>query len=282
MPRATLLCPVRGCGLPLSRVEKSWACPREHSFDVARSGYCNLLQPQDRRSRNAGDSREAAEARRRLFAAGHNEPLLRVPLEILDELDLPALPAVLDVGCGEGSMLGALAREHEIEAHGLDLSVPAIDMAARAFPAATWLVGNADRFLPYADGSLDVVMSLTARLHPAEMRRILAPAGRLLVAVPGPDDLIELREALLGEGTERDRLERAAGELAAAGFELERGRGRRSVRHVANLDAAGIRDVLASSYRGARDSERRRLEGLSRLEVTFSREVGCFRYRSTQ
>lgn len=276
MSRATLLCPVRGCGLPLGRVEKSWTCPRGHSFDVARSGYCNLLQPQDRRSRHAGDSKEAAEARRRLFAAGHNEPLLRALLEILDELELPALPAVLDVGCGEGSMLGALAREREIEAHGLDLSVPAIDLAARAFPDAAWIVGNADRFLPYADGSLDVAMSLTARLHPAELRRVLAPGGRLLVAVPGPDDLIELREALLGEGTVRDRLERAAGELAAAGFELER---RRTVRHMADLDAAGIRDVLASSYRGARESERRRLEGLSRLEVTFSREVGVFRSR---
>lgn len=274
MPRATLLCPVRGCGLPLSRVEKSWTCPRGHSFDVARSGYCNLLQPQDRRSRNPGDPKEAAEARRRLFAAGHGEPLLRALVEILDDLDLPARPAILDVGCGEGSMLDAVGREREIEAHGLDLSVPAIDLAARAFPKATWIVGNADRFLPYAEGSLDVVMSLTARLHPTELRRILAPEGRLLVAVPGPDDLIELREALLGEGIERDRLERAAGELSAAGFELER---RLAVRHVAELDAAGIRDVLASSYRGARASERRRLEGLSHLAVTFSREVGCFR-----
>lgn len=282
VPRVSLLCPVRGCGLPLGRVEKSWTCPRGHSFDLARSGYCNLLQPQDRRSRNPGDPKEAAEARRRLFAAGHNEPLLRALLDLFGELDLPArpvLPGVLDVGCGEGSMLGALARSREMEAHGLDLSVPSIDLAARAFPQATWIVGNADRFLPYADGSFDVVMSLTARLHPAELRRILAPSGRLLVAVPGPDDLVELRETLLGEGVARDRLERAAGELAAAGFELD---GRRSVRHVAELDAAGIRDVLASSYRGARDRERRRLEGLDHLAVTFSREMGVFRYRSTQ
>jgi 23S rRNA (guanine745-N1)-methyltransferase len=251
--------------------ERSWTCPRGHSFDVARSGYCNLLQPQDRRSRQPGDSREAAEARRRLFAAGHSEPLLREILELLE--DLPAGAAVLDVGCGEGSMLGGVARERPVEAHGIDISVPSIELAARAFPAVTWIVGNADRFLPYGDGAFAAVTSLTARLHPAEMRRVLAPDGRLIVAVAGPDDLIELRAALLGEGAVRDRLERATAELAGI-FELAE---RRTIRHTAHLDPAGVRDVLASSYRGARESERRRLEDFSSLTVTFSREVGVFR-----
>lgn len=266
-----LLCPVRNCHSPLIRGERSWTCPRGHSFDVARSGYCNLLQPQDRRSRQPGDSREAAEARRRLFAAGHSEALLREILALLE--GAPAGAGVLDVGCGEGSMLGGVARERSVEAHGIDISVPSIELAARAFPAATWIVGNADRFLPYGDEAFAVVMSLTARLHPAEMRRVIAPAGRLIVAVAGPDDLIELREALLGEGVVRDRLERAAAELAGL-FELVE---RRTVRHTAHLDPAGVRDVLASSYRGARESERRRLEDLSGLAVTFSREVGLFR-----
>ena len=138
---------------------------------------------------------------------------------------------------------------------------------------AAWIVGNADRFLPYGDGALAAVMSLTARLHPAEMRRVIAPDGRLIVAVAGPDDLIELREALLGEGRVRDRLERAAAELAGL-FELA---DRRTVRHTAHLGPAGVRDVLASSYRGARESERRRLEDLAGMAVTFSREVGLFR-----
>lgn len=271
----TLICTVRHCGAPLARSERRWSCPRGHSFDIARSGYCNLLQPQDRRSRHPGDTQEAAEARRRLFAAGHNEPLLRALLEILDGLGLPERPAVLDVGCGEGSMLAALARERPAEAHGLDISVPSIELAARAFPDATWIVGNADRLLPYADGSFDIVLSLTARLHTPELHRVLAPQGRLLVAVPGPDDLIELREALLGAGVSRDRLERAAAELSES-FELER---RSTVRHVARFDAAGLRDVLASSYRGARESERQRLEELPGLDVTLSRELGCFRAR---
>ena len=54
-----LLCPVRNCHLPLAREGSRLVCSQSHSFDVARSGYINLLQPQDRRSPAAGDRDEA-------------------------------------------------------------------------------------------------------------------------------------------------------------------------------------------------------------------------------
>lgn len=266
---ATLLCPVRGCGEPLSRTDRAFACPRGHSFDLARSGYCNLLQPQDRKSKNPGDSREAALARRRFLEAGHGDFLLAALLETVDALPLPPRPAVLDVGCGEGFYLGSLAQEREIEGHGIDLSVPAVDLAARRWPGVSWFVVNADRRLPYAGGSFDLVTSLTARRNSSEYRRVLSPGGRLLVAVPGEDDLVELREAVLGERILKSRLETTLAAFAGA-FELE---SHRTLRQRARLDAAAIRDALASTYRGARESERRRLEGLDAMEVTMSLEL---------
>ncbi|HEX7184041.1 MAG TPA: methyltransferase domain-containing protein [Thermoanaerobaculia bacterium] len=269
----TLLCPVRGCSESLTRTDRAFACPRGHSFDLARSGYCNLLQPQDRRSKHPGDSREAALARRRFLEAGHGDFLLQALLETIDGLSLPERTAVLDVGCGEGFYLGSLARERRIEGHGIDLSVPAIDLAARRWPEVSWFVVNADRRLPYAEGSFDLLTSLTARRNSAEYRRVLSPEGRLLVAVPGEDDLIELREAVLGERVLKSRLE---GTLAAfAGeFELE---SHRTLRRWARLNAAAIRDVLASTYRGARESERKRIEGLDGMEVTMSLELVILR-----
>ena len=68
--RVGLLCPVRSCHLPLARGDRRFVCPRTHSFDVARSGYVNLLQPQDRRSSRPGDSAVVVHARRRLLAQG--------------------------------------------------------------------------------------------------------------------------------------------------------------------------------------------------------------------
>jgi len=251
-------------------------CPRGHAFDLARSGYCNLLQPQDRRSKNPGDPREAVEARRRLLDAGHGELLLRALLEEVDALGLPAGATVLDVGCGEGTYLGGIARERPVDAHGVDLSTPAIDLAARRFLEASWIVANADRFLPWAPGSFDLVLSIDARLNPEEMRRVLAPGGRLLVAVPGPDDLVELRAAVLGEGALRDRLERAAG-LLSGHFELE---GQRTIRETVRLGPEAARDALAATYRGARESRRERIEAIPEMAVTLCHDLGRFRLRT--
>lgn len=272
----TLLCPVRHCGAPLERRGRSLVCARGHSFDLARSGYCNLLQPQDRRSKNPGDPREAVEARRRLLDAGYGNGLLRALREEIAALALRPGAAVLDVGCGEGHYLGSLAAETNLEAHGVDLSVPAVDLAARRYPGVTWIVANADRFLPYAPGSFDLVLSLDSRLNPGEMRRVLAAEGRLLVAVPAPDDLVELRAAVLGEGVLRDRLERAAG-LLAPDFELE---DRRTVRETVRLDAAALRDALAATYRGARASRLARLDEIptmETMEVTLAHDLARFR-----
>src|SRR3954452_3278553 len=101
----TLICPVRHCGAALERRGRSLVCPQGHSFDLARSGYCNLLQPQDRRSKNPGDSRAAVEGRRRLLDAGYGAALLAA---LQEEIGLSP-GAVLDVGCGEGYYLGSLA-----------------------------------------------------------------------------------------------------------------------------------------------------------------------------
>ena len=51
-----LLCTVRDCREQLLREERRMVCPRGHSFDIARRGYVNLLQPQDRRSKKPGDT----------------------------------------------------------------------------------------------------------------------------------------------------------------------------------------------------------------------------------
>ncbi len=274
----TLICPVRECGEPLERRSRSLACSRGHSFDLARSGYCNLLQPQDRRSPRPGDSRAAVEARRRFLDAGYGEPLLRALLEKIDALALRPGAAVLDVGCGEGTCLGRIAGERPLEAHGTDLLTIAIDLAARRYPRPAWIVANADRFLPYAAGSFDLVLSIDARLPAAELQRVLAPQGRLLVAVPGPDDLFELRAAVLGEGTLRDRMERAAAALSGH-FEIE---SRRRISHTVRLTPEAARDALAATYRGARRSQRERSDAISTLDVTLSHDLACCKSLKTR
>src|ERR1039458_9791862 len=253
-----LLCPVRDCHLPLEREARHLFCPRGHSFDVARSGYLNLLQPQDRRSKQPGDTAAAIAGRRRLHDCGVTGPLLHAVAELT-----AASPddVVLDAGCGGGFYLGTLAREARSEGRGVDISIPAVDAAARRYPACEWIVANADRFVPYADCSFSIVMSITARMNTREFQRVLRDDGRLLVVLPAREDLVELR------GVCRDRVARAVDTLAH-GFTLVN---QRCVATAADLDAAGVQDVLHSIYRPKQP------QPAKAMRVTFSLDLLLFR-----
>jgi 23S rRNA (guanine745-N1)-methyltransferase len=252
-----LICPVRGCRLALVREERRLLCARGHTFDIARRGYINLLQPQERRSRQPGDTAAALAGRRRLHDRGVTLPPLRGIAEII-----AASPRdiVLDAGCGDGFYLGTLAGQTGFDAHGVDISIPAIDAAARRYPACEWVVANADRAVPYADRSFTIVMSITGRMNAAEFRRVLRDDGRLLAAIPAPDDLIELR----GKG--RDRVARTV-ETFAPGFKLVE---QRRIATTADLDAAAVQDVLHSIYRPLRSKP------AGAMRVTFSLDLLLF------
>lgn len=231
-----LVCPIPDCHLPLLRDGRRVVCARSHSFDIAKSGYINLLQPQDRRSRNPGDTAEAVKARRRLHDRGVTEPLLQA---VADITGAKANDVVVDAGCGDGFYLGTLARRAGFDAHGVDISIPAVDAAARRFPECDWIVANADRYVPYANGSFSILLSITARMNASEFRRVLRAGGRLLVAVPAPDDLIELR------GPGRDRAARTVETFAEHFTLIDQRRATTS----SELDAAAVEDVLVSIYR---------------------------------
>ena len=154
-----LICTVRECRLPLVREDRRVVCENRHSFDIARSGYVNLLQPQDRRSPQPGDTRLALAARRRLHDRGITAPILEGLAAVLVET---AGADVLDAGCGDGFYLASLASRFGWTAHGVDISIPSIDAAARRYPGCEWVVANADRMIPYSDASLSVVLSISS------------------------------------------------------------------------------------------------------------------------
>ena len=56
-----LRCP--NCGLPLHRREKTLACENGHSFDLAKSGYVNLLPPGKGKNARTGDDKGMIDAR---------------------------------------------------------------------------------------------------------------------------------------------------------------------------------------------------------------------------
>jgi len=79
-----LRCPL--CAAPLVRLERTYACPGGHSFDISREGYVHLLPPNQMHSRLPGDDKAMAAARSRFLSGGYYAHLLeaRASLMALD------------------------------------------------------------------------------------------------------------------------------------------------------------------------------------------------------
>ena len=139
-------------------------------------------------------SGNAAENYERYFVPTIGKPFATA---CLDAAGLRQGERVLDVACGTGvvTRLAADRVGRDGAVAGLDIN-PAMLAVARSLPtsgaAIEWYEGNAES-LPLPDGSFDVVLSsLGMQFVPdkasalREMRRVLAPDGRLAVATVGP------------------------------------------------------------------------------------------------
>jgi SAM-dependent methyltransferase len=126
--------------------------------------------------------------------------------------------------------------------------------------------------LPLADSAAALILSVDARRNPAECARVLAPGGRLLIAVPADDDQAELRAAALGAAAGGGR----AAKLVSEHAPLFTVAARRDVRERRRITGDLLDDLLLATYRGGRAGRRERVAGVSALDVTLSHEIVLF------
>lgn len=217
-PNSLYICPV--CGEPLQRhpSAKYYACQNQHSYDVAKEGYLNLLPVQYKHSKEPGDSKTMMTARREFLEAGFYEPMAKAVAMMIDAINAQDQPLrLLDLGCGEGyysrKIAGYCDHSDRIELHGVDIAKFAVAAAAKKQPQARFIVASSNR-LPYPEQYFDVVLRVFAPSDDDELKRVLKQVGRLLTVTPGPRHLWQLKQFIYAEVKEH-----AEESLTPQGFE---------------------------------------------------------------
>jgi 23S rRNA (guanine745-N1)-methyltransferase len=276
---AHVRCPV--CAGPVVVGDDQVSCGRGHSFNIARQGYVSLTS--GRGGPGTGDSAAMVLARDRFLGAGHYRPVADALSAVAaDALAAPAGRGgpglVLDLAGGTGYYLALVldALDGRLGAC-VDLSAPALRRAARAHPRGAALGADAWQHLPFADGSAALVLSVFGPRNPAEIRRVLAPGGTLLVATPGQDHLAELRRplGLIGiDELKSARLAEAFGDYASTAVT--------SVRYQLRLGHQDLTDLVAmgpSARHIGQDELAARVAALSPAPVTVTVDVEVRTYR---
>jgi 23S rRNA (guanine745-N1)-methyltransferase len=211
-----LICPI--CHGALQKDGGCYRCPRNHSYDISRFGYTNLLS--GKAAGQHGDNREMILARRRFLDSGAYAPLRDALCEAVKEIH-PAGGIYLDAGCGEcyytdgvAEALGGL----DCIGYGIDISREALRAAAirpsiKRGDLSLFVSGVYE--MPFADASIDTVINLFAPLAVSEYLRVLKDGGHLVMAIPDKRHLFSLKEVLYDTPKEN-----AVADFALEGFSL--------------------------------------------------------------
>jgi len=215
-------CPACHAGLFLDN--NQLRCENNHSYDIAKEGYVNLLLANQKRSKEPGDNKAMINARRGFLEQGYYQPLAD-KLAALIEAHIPTLLAtsqqresinVFDAGCGEGYYLNQIllnlqerlnlkeqqenqeysatnnASSLKVNGSGCDIAKVAIQKAAKKYRQCRFAVASTFH-LPVSDNSQHAVVQVFAPASAAEVQRVLHTNGLWLQVNPAPEHLRELK-----------------------------------------------------------------------------------------
>lgn len=193
------ICPI--CKSTLLKNNNCIKCSNNHSFDIAREGYINLLPIRSKKSKNPGDNREMMQARRRFLESGSYKPLAVKLLDIIIDLNnTKKLYNILDLGCGEGYYTSYLAENlpQDCSINALDISKVAIRYASKRYKRVNFCVASAYE-VPFPDESLDLIIRIYSPSQESELKRILKKGGHLITVTPGSRHLYQIRSQIYKE-----------------------------------------------------------------------------------
>lgn len=206
-----LICPV--CHNHLQKNEKSLTCENLHSFDVAGKGYVNLLLSQDKNSKDPGDNKDMAKARKRFLDKGYYSLLSDGLCDLFSQRLLLSgdNPVFLDAGCGDGYYTDCISKSLSkasisCSIYGIDISKEAIRLAAGRNKEIRFIVASLFK-IPIQSAQSDFILNAFAPSNDPEFSRVLKNDGALVTVIPGKRHLFQLKSVLYDKPYENDEKE---------------------------------------------------------------------------
>jgi len=191
-------CPA--CHLPLTQDQQQWRCDSNHSYDIAKEGYVNLLLANQKRSKDPGDNKQMVNARRQFLELGCYLPLLDTLVRLIDQYATTESICLYDAGCGEGYYLNhmsqaLLAKGRQLQAGGSDIAKVAIQKAAKKYTNLDFAVASSFN-LPLRLSSVDCLVQVFAPISSEQVCQVLAEDGIWLQVTPGPKHLQQIKQSI--------------------------------------------------------------------------------------
>ncbi len=186
------LCPK--CKKELNITEFGCACKDGHSYDRGKGGYYNLLLGTS--GGTHGDNKEMVLSRRDFLSRGYYLPLAESVASFVLKYT-PKGGVILDSGSGEGYYTDIVERalserDANTNVSGFDISKDAIKAAVKKNKNITYAVASAYK-IPIGDSAVDTVFNIFSPLAKDEVRRVLKPGGKFVMAIPDVGHLYDLK-----------------------------------------------------------------------------------------
>jgi|TARA_B110000259_G_C13985577_1_gene390305 23S rRNA (guanine745-N1)-methyltransferase len=276
---------------------QTYRCNNQHSFDLAREGYLNLLLAQHKRSRNPGDSDDMIRSRQRFLNAGYYQPLSDAIVTAVAKANTGAEQTVLDLGCGEGYYmqqlhLASLERASEDRASdksiseqtptklkllGMDISKFAVRLAAKRKMDARLAVDSVYN-IPLFENRIDTAISVFSPISVEETARVLKPGGKLIMVGPGAEHLSGLTALIYEQSLPHGG--NTAGLDNAIQFKLLE---QIEIKQTIVVSGSDILDLLKMTpyYWHSRPEQQEMLAKLDKLETLIHFNINIYQNQST-
>ena len=263
-----LICPV--CSERLSLKERCYRCNNNHSFDVAKEGYVNLLTGNHKDGSLIGDNKEMAKSRKVFLEKGYFDSLKNFLVSYIKE-NTEKDAVIADICSGEGYYSHCVREETGREVCGFDISKEMVKLSAKRKNGNIYFVANLSK-IPLETESVDLAFHLFAPFQEKEFSRILKENGTIITVVSGENHLFELKELLYETPYKNDEKPPETENLVIVD--------KFKITEKVLLGSADDIDALfrmTPYYYHTKPDDKAKLQGVESLEVTLDFAVYCLK-----